>query len=203
MDVQMPVMDGFAATAAIRAYERESGTRTPIVAMTAHALKGDRERCLAAGMDEYLSKPIRSKQLAELLENLMPDEDQANASVVSREPELFPVDSVIDWRTALEGVDGDRELLRSIVEVFLEESQQLLKELTQAIQNNNAATVRSRGHSLKGAMLGVGAFSTADLAQIIETQATEGAMDALRTPLQNLEQEYRQITAELRKFLDS
>jgi two-component system sensor histidine kinase/response regulator len=202
MDVQMPVMDGFAATAAIREYEEKIGTRTPIIAMTAHALKGDRDRCIEAGMDEYLSKPIRSKQLMELLETLMPDENQEKPSFVRRESASLSVDSLIDWRTALEGVDGDRDLLKSVIEVFLDESQQLLQELVEAIQTRNAAAVRSRGHSLKGAMLGVGAFSTADLAQIIELQVTEESMEALHTPLQNLEQEYQQITEELRKFLE-
>ena len=100
----------------------------------------------------------------------------------------------------MEGDDGDRELLKSVVEVFLDESQQLLRELGLAVQNGNAATVRARGHSLKGAMLGVGAYSTADLAQFIETQAA-GPMEALQTPLRNLELEYRQIAAELRHFL--
>jgi len=203
MDVQMPVMDGFAATAAIRQLEQTSGIKTPIVAMTAHALKGDRERCLAAGMDEYLSKPIRSKQLTELLENLMPDEAQPKVSVESRPPEVLPVDSLIDWRTALEGVDGDRDLLKCVIEVFLDESQQLLRELGLAVKENNSAAVRSRGHSLKGAMLGVGAFSTADLAQVIEMQVTDDTMERLHVPLQNLEQEYHQITLELRKFLES
>jgi len=68
MDVQMPEMDGFGATAAIRARERETGSHLPIIAMTAHAIQGDRERCLAAGMDSYISKPINPQELTELLE---------------------------------------------------------------------------------------------------------------------------------------
>ena len=73
MDVQMPEMDGFEATAVIRMNEKLSGFHTPVVAMTAHALKGDRERCLEAGMDAYLSKPIRFKELIETIENLAPN----------------------------------------------------------------------------------------------------------------------------------
>ena len=203
MDVQMPVMDGFAATAAIRALEQESGTTTPIVAMTAHALKGDRERCIAAGMDEYLSKPIRSKQLTEILETLMSKESQAESSSVSGESESLPVDSLIDWKGALEGVDGDRELFKTVVEVFLDESQRLYQELSMAVQSQDAAKVRSLGHSLKGAMLGVGAFTTADLVQTLEMEAGVRSMQSINASFQALEQQYGQVTAELREFLKS
>ena len=203
MDVQMPVMDGFAATAAIRELERVQGTKTPIVAMTAHALKGDRERCLAAGMDEYLSKPIRSKQLAAFLETLMPQDSHPRTSSFIGKPESLPVDSLIDWKTAMEGVDGDRNLLKSVVEVFLDESQRSLQELILAVHSQDAARVRSRGHSLKGAMLGVGAFATADLAQTLEMGAGDGSLQSMTASLQDLEQQYGRITAELREFLDS
>ena len=203
MDVQMPVMDGFAATAAIRELERVRGTKTPIVAMTAHALKGDRERCLAAGMDEYLSKPIRSKQLAAILETLMPQDSQLRISSFIGKPETLPVDSLIDWKTAMEGVDGDGDLLKSVVEVFLDESQLLLQELVVAVHSQDAAKVRSLGHSLKGAMLGVGAFATADVAQTLEMGAGDGSLQSTTASLQDLEQQYARITAELREFVDS
>ncbi len=203
MDVQMPVMDGFAATAAIRQLEKVSGTKTPIVAMTAHALKGDRERCLAAGMDDYLSKPIRSKQLAAILETLLPHEPLPGTSPGSSRSESLPVDSLIDWTAALEGVDGDRELLKRVVEVFLAESERLFQDLKSAVQAQDTSMMRSRGHSLKGAMLGVGAFSTADLAQSLEMGAGDGSPLSMTTALQDLEQQYSQIRVELREFLGS
>ncbi|MBC7966994.1 MAG: PAS domain-containing protein [Fuerstia sp.] len=203
MDVQMPVMDGFAATAAIRELEKVNLTKTPIVAMTAHALKGDRERCLAAGMDEYLSKPIRAKQLAAILETLMLDEPSQTTSPSRVRSASLPSDSLIDWKTALEGVDGDRELLKSVVEVFLDESQQLLQDLKLAVHAEDVAKVRSRGHSLKGAMLGVGAFATADLAQTLEMRAGNESLQAMTGSLQDLEQQYARIAVELREFLTS
>ena len=126
--------------------------------MTAHALKGDRERCLAAGMDEYLSKPIRSKQLAAILETLMPNETSQTHRLSAANQNHCPVDSLIDWKTALEGVDGDRELLESVVEVFPGGIAAVAQELTLAVQHNDAATVRSRGHSLKGSDAGRGCF---------------------------------------------
>ena len=203
MDVQMPVMDGFSATAAIRELEKVDGTKTPIVAMTAHALKGDRERCLAAGMDDYLSKPIRSKQLAAILGTLMPNENCPETSPSSIRSESLPVDSLIDWPTALEGVDGDREFLKRVVEVFLEESQRLLQDLKSAVQAQDTARICSRGHSLKGAMLGVGAFTTAELAQSLEMGAGDGSLQSMTETLQELEQKYGRITTELREFLES
>ncbi len=87
MDVQMPEMDGFEATAAIRAREQQTGTHIPIIAMTAHAMKGDRERCLEAGMDDYVAKPIRAKQLFETIEALLGH---------AAEPELRPADAPAD-----------------------------------------------------------------------------------------------------------
>ena len=203
MDVQMPIMDGFAATAEIRNQERISGVRTPIIAMTAHALKGDRERCIEAGMDEYLSKPIRAKQLEELLEAMLSGDGQSRILSVSCETESLPVQSLINWRSAMEGVDGDRELLKSIIQVFLTESSTLLQELTQAVQNHDAATIRSRAHSLKGAMLGVGAFTTADLVQILELRTDGGSLESTMESVQAIKEQYRQITEELRDFSGS
>jgi HPt (histidine-containing phosphotransfer) domain-containing protein len=154
-------------------------------------------------MDEYLSKPIRAKQLAVILETLMLDEPSQTMSTFNVRSESLPMGSLIDWKTALEGVDGDRELLKSVVEVFLDESQQLLNDLTLAVHAHDVARVRSRGHSLKGAMLGVGAFATADLAQSLEMGAGSESLQSMTASLQNLEQQYARIVVELRKFLAS
>lgn len=133
----------------------------------------------------------------------MPQDSDPSTSIFIGKPESLPVDSLIDWKTAMEGVDGDRNLLKSVVEVFLDESQLLLQELILAVHSQDAAGVRSRGHSLKGAMLGVGAFATADLAQTLEMGADDGSLQSTSASLQDLEQQYGRITAELREFLDS
>jgi len=201
MDIQMPIMDGFSATAAIRDYEAKTGVSTPIIAMTAHALKGDRERCLAAGMDDYLSKPIRSRQLAAMLNSLTHRSETTSrtAEDIGAAPSAVPL---VDWAAALDGVDGDRPLLKSVIEVFLTESSQLLQEVQLGALMQNPEKLRSSAHSLKGAMLGVGAFVTSELAQQLEIQAAGGDMNSLDPLLKRLERHYDQIKTELRQFLE-
>ena len=144
MDVQMPEMDGLEATAAIRARERMHGGHIPIIAMTAHALKGDRELCLQAGMDDYIPKPIHAEQLFDTLDALcMP---------ASRGPEKAPpADSeIVNWNETLQSVDGNRQTLDIMVEAALDEFPQLLSALHAAVANNDnqalrAPPTRSRG----------------------------------------------------------
>ena len=118
MDVQMPDMDGFEATAAIREREQTTGKHIPIVAMTAHAIKGDRERCLKAGMDGYLTKPIQPKILYETIESL-----QVSAE---REESFVPTESIIDWKAARNLVGGSDDVLKELMTLFFQEAGTLL-----------------------------------------------------------------------------
>ena len=117
MDVQMPEMDGLAATAAIRAREQVSGGHVPIVAMTAHALKGDRETCLEAGMDEYVAKPIRAEQLFAAIEAVI----SASPPRSRRPAGGLPQGGGVDWSEAIRAVQDNPALLATIVEAALEE----------------------------------------------------------------------------------
>src|SRR6185436_1699787 len=123
MDVQMPEMDGMEATAVIRAQETRTGGHVPIIAMTAHAMTGDRELCLSAGMDDYVSKPIRATQLFDTLERVLGRRS---------ERELLPTAAtrddgrLVDFSAALEAVGGDQPLLLVVVQAFLEECPQLM-----------------------------------------------------------------------------
>jgi len=157
MDVQMPEMSGLEATAAIRQRERGTETHVPIVAMTAHAMSGDRERCLEAGMDAYVSKPLRSDELLATIDGLFASEDQTNGSPGS------PVDTVssaagpsagsmIDESTLLAGFNGNRVLVREIIDVFLVDSQTLVSAIDRATERRDAAAVASSAHALKGSV---------------------------------------------------
>ena len=201
MDVQMPVMDGFAATAEIRNLERINGTRTPIVAMTAHAMQGDRERCLASGMDEYMSKPIRAKLLIQILESLLSSQNPPAASLVHEDGKAAPSEVLIDWNSAMESVEGDRELLKSLIEVFHAESQRSILDLKSAAEANDPAMLRSAAHSLKGAMLTIGATRTARLTQSLELATAHESMELISARLRLLEQQLSQIGEELDAFL--
>jgi PAS domain S-box-containing protein len=147
MDVQMPEMDGFEATAHIRAQEHGTGRHLPIIAMTAHAMKGDRERCLAAGMDGYVSKPVRAQELYQALAALEPAAAAPETAASSPPREPLPMDRA----ALLEQVGGDEEILRQVIQVFLEEASPLMTEMRQALAGGNAARLEKAAHSLKGA----------------------------------------------------
>ncbi len=145
MDVQMPDMDGFEATAAIREHEQTTGAHQPIVAMTAHAMKGDRERCLAAGMDDYISKPLRAADLYNTVERLAADTPADRPAALTES-----ADEIFDEATAIERVQGDVELLKELVDIFFKEYSHLMPEIRAAIAANDAAGVRRAAHTLKG-----------------------------------------------------
>ena len=144
MDVQMPEMGGFEATAEIRRRELAIGGHQPVIAMTAHAMKGDRERCLEAGMDDYISKPIQASLLYDLIERTVPDFQQA--------PQAADDEGLFNTRQACERLGGDEELLQDLVRVFLEEWPRWRRELDEAIAGGDWEQLRRLGHTVKGAL---------------------------------------------------
>ncbi|WP_229219938.1 ATP-binding protein [Rugamonas fusca] len=141
MDVQMPGLDGLAATRQLRQRELEQGGHVPIIAMTARAMAGDRERCLEAGMDDYLAKPVDSAALADMLARYRPQ----------------PAQLVLDWRAALQRLDGDADLLHELATLFLADGPQLWQELTAALAAGDTARSARAVHSLKGVLVNFGA----------------------------------------------
>jgi two-component system, sensor histidine kinase and response regulator len=154
MDVQMPEMDGFDTAGAIRAEEKVTSTHIPIIALTAHAMKGDRERCLAAGMDAYASKPIRAAQLFEVIASLLSSD--VTGAKGTPGPECPPA-AVYDLDIALAVVAGDRELLPQMAQSFLSHSPKLLGEIRESVLRWDGPALERAAHKLKGSVGSFGA----------------------------------------------
>jgi two-component system, sensor histidine kinase and response regulator len=195
MDVQMPEMDGFEATAAIRAQERDTESHIPIVAMTAHAMKGDRERCLAAGMDEYISKPIRPADLLELVE-------QCVGVPVSTEAELAapPAGEFPDRTKILELFDGDEQLVQEIAETFCMDCPLQLKAIGDAIREKDATAVERASHLLKGSVGCFGAPGAFHAAQRLENMGREGELSEAPEALAQLQEKVNTLLELLVEF---
>jgi len=153
MDVQMPEMDGLTATQHIRASEKKSGGHLPIIATTARAMRGDREACLAAGMDGYVSKPISREELeAAIVEQTSHPghRDPLPAAVSANKPATASKMGGWDVRESLERIGNDECLLREVTDIFLEETPKLLGRLREAVTSQAAEIVERTAHSLKG-----------------------------------------------------
>jgi HPt (histidine-containing phosphotransfer) domain-containing protein len=171
MDLQMPEMDGLSATKCIRAREELSGTHLPIIAMTAHAMKGDRERCLAGGMDEYVAKPVQVKELRDAISVALGTNRQ-NSSARQEQIEeraVRPPDPPLwNFSATLEQLGGDESLLHDVVEIFLAETPKNITALRLAIQQNDADTVEKTAHSLKGELGYLGVSKISQMARELE-----------------------------------
>jgi two-component system, sensor histidine kinase and response regulator len=200
MDVQMPEMDGLEATRIIREHERQSGRHVPIIAMTAHALKGDRERCLDCGMDEYVAKPVRERQLLNALRTVLGDDV---APPPAEQPELIAEldDRVIDWDAALKICAGDHGLLRDIAEAFLEEHPRRIDELRRAIDTADWELLHRAAHTIKGSMRYFGAHAVFDRAFGLEQLAASKSLDGAEEIFGLLKQELAKLVPHLINYV--
>ena len=192
MDVQMPEMDGLEATAQIRAREQQTGTHLPIIAMTAHALKGDRERCLGAGMDDYVAKPIRAEELFQTIDAIFVDRKRDSATGFA-----VPQD-VVNWTEALKTAQGNRKVLKSMTEAALEEIPQLMTAIREALANGDHARLRFAAHTLKGSVRYFGADQVCEHAAKLEDMGRKGELADAEAILTDLESEIAQVTAAFR-----
>ena len=194
MDVQMPEMDGFEATAEIRELEKSSGKHIPIIAMTAHAMKGDRERCLAAGMDGYVSKPIRIGDVENAVDRAMAGKKSSDTGSTSKK-------NIIDEAAILDGMDGNRKLLRDLTRIFLADCPKQLAEIKSAIDMGNAERLRRAAHALKGSVGNFAAKRAIAIASQLEALGKTGNFDAAEGAYVALEDELSQLTRELNKLI--
>ena len=198
MDVQMPEMDGFEATAIIRDKQKTTGNHIPIIAMTAHAMKGDRERCLDAGMDGYISKPIRKEELYKTIEEI----GSGSGGVQTAQEDKVVADQVFDKEEALDRVGGDMDILKELVEVFFEECPKLMDEIRDAIASSDATALRRAAHTLKGTADIFSAKCVVETALKLETMARDGSLDSVEETWSALEKEISRFQPVLKKLLE-
>jgi PAS domain S-box-containing protein len=214
MDCQMPELDGFEATRAIRAAENGK-TRLPIIALTANAMEGDRERCIACGMDDYLAKPFSREQLAAMLERWLPAREGAGPAAAS-DGSVHPADaaaapgsaatdapaaSMLD-PTALDRIralqrDGSPPLLRKVIGLYLSDSQGLLDTLRRAASTSDAHGLRQAAHTLKSSSASLGAMQLAEHCKALEAAARKGALEDTGELVGRIETEHRAVCAVL------
>ena len=214
MDVQMPELDGFGATKVIREREGDRGERVPIVAMTAHAMKGDRDRCLDAGMDDYLAKPIRADAVMAKLSTFfgeggaktenshrsrrVPEPQKSGGEL--KQPQIAPAE--IDWSVPLLGVGGDKELLRQVIEICIEDSPPLMDEMKQAIDRGDAPELNRVAHNLKGSLLFLGQVKPCQHAQNLEIMGADNRLDEAMEAYKELKDSMDSLCLALRQKLE-
>jgi len=211
MDVQMPEMDGFQATAIIRERERETGGHIPIIAMTAHAMTGYREKCLAAGMDEYLSKPVRATQLLEVLGRIEPRTvaptpaskpiaAAAELGQVSPMTEQFQ-GAIFDKEEACRQCLDNTDLLRRVVQSFHDSLPSLKSELRDALAARDATAVAKAAHTLKGATGSIVAQRASLASLAVEQAAKAGDLTTADAGWESLSRELGELEQTIGQFL--
>ena len=217
MDCQMPVMDGYQATRQIRALEEQKKQtfRTPIVALTANALEGDKQRCLDAGMDAYISKPFKQAKIAEIIEQWCPEKQKRPAKAGAPEQPLTENEKIAGEqsspainRSVLKTlqdlqIEGQPDILASIISAYLGSSERIMAELHEALSVNNLAAVCNSAHSLKSASANVGAANFSEICREIEIKSKTGSFDNRGELISALEKEFVRVKETLQQEITS
>jgi two-component system, sensor histidine kinase and response regulator len=193
MDVQMPEMDGLQAATGIRERELGTGAHIPIIAVTAHTMKGDRERCLAAGMDGYIAKPINPSELAKVIQLTAP---------ASTKTAALPADPIMKAPSDAELLtrfDGDSELLNELAGVFLQECPRMLDAIRAALHAADSKALERAAHSLKGSVGNFAMPGPWETAQRLELLAKSGQLSGAQEIFHILEQQLAQLNQVLAK----
>jgi CheY-like chemotaxis protein len=214
MDCQMPVMDGFQSTDAIRHLEAERTDKpVPIIAVTANALAGDREKCIAAGMNDYLSKPYTMERLYKVLSKYLVGgttspqvaSDDPTDEISAAEPcnSTIAIDPAALHELSQIQQAGSGDLVERVVLAYLESSAELIAELQSAVESSDADSVRTNAHALKSSSANVGALNLADLCQQIENKAREENLSDTDILQRRIQQEYEQAVAALQLRIEA
>lgn len=220
MDVQMPTMDGLQATTMIREQEQETGDHIPIIAMTAYAMRGDRDKCIAAGMDNYISKPIDAKKLIRLLERHAKEAQQKRKAtnesagislsgsqsvfgrVQTNKTQAMPTDKqpLIDMRAALKRTGNDIEILNDMVNYFFEDASNLVRDVRERSEKGDAEETARAAHSLKGLCANFNAHSATQAARTVEDIGHSGDLSNVAEAIKILETELTELTEALQQW---
>jgi two-component system sensor histidine kinase/response regulator len=193
MDIEMPEMNGFETTKAIRNAEESSGEHIPIIAMTAHAMTGDRERCLDIGMDGYVSKPVDTEELFSTIDKFTRDFTTDDYTGEDREH--------IDGTRLLEQVGDDKDLLRQLIDLFAEESPKLLGKMREAIERNDPEMLQMAAHTMKGMIGNFAANRAVEEALNLENLGKSRNMEDAQDRLLALEKEIMSVQDALRNVV--
>ena len=167
MDCQMPEMDGYAATGEIRSLRSNVlDHNVPIIAMTAHAMKGDREKCLAYGMDDYISKPVQAEKLLEVIEKWLTGPKKSHREETPADIE--PANKIFDRIRFLDRLMGDKDLAGEVLDGFIANVPLQVSEMKKALDIGDAQSIRHLAHSLKGASANISALALQEIALQVE-----------------------------------
>jgi two-component system sensor histidine kinase/response regulator len=199
MDVRMPGIDGLQATQIIRQEETRTGRHVPIVALTAHALKGDQEKCLAVGMDSYLSKPLRPKELVAVVEAVA--RGQTSAASAQETPSPSPAPLEYDFQKALESMDYDESLLIQQMQFFLKDTPELMARIRKAITQHEGKELELAAHRLKGLLARYEARQAAELAAHLEARGQQGQWEGTQMLAEQLAPLVEQLSQAIGEYL--
>jgi CheY-like chemotaxis protein/HPt (histidine-containing phosphotransfer) domain-containing protein len=197
MDVQMPELDGLETAVAIREHEKSAGGHIPIVAVTAHTMKGDADRCFAAGMDAYVGKPLRIEELLAAIQSLT----GAPAERPVPDPPAPPIRGPLDTVLLLERVGGDRQELRKLVNLFLADSPKLLARIRRAATRGDAPALQAAAHALKGAVSNFAAPAATEAALSLQRMGEAGDIAGAERGCALLERELERLGEALEALL--